>query len=209
MTTVALFTTPHEGETVESFAARLVDGSRSDDHACMATMNLLRENANKGNIEAAKTLRAVQEYIAAHPVVPAEIPMKDIDEKVMARLRAPFTCEFISSRNLGPTDALGRWRIADANDDAVASCAAAEEGYARLIVQALNEHFERRNVPPSGILKCKDDTVVLTATVYRRLLQVIGDEWGGLDPEEKLVQRFSDDGWFAKQLAEDAREGSE
>lgn len=73
--------------------------------------------------------------------------MKDIDEKVMARLRAPFTCEFISSRNLGPTDALGRWRIADANDDAVASCAAAEEGYARLIVQALNEHFERRGKP--------------------------------------------------------------
>lgn len=84
--------------------------------------------------------------------------MKDIDEKVMARLRAPFTCEFISSRNLGPTDALGRWRIADAstegrydgreageNDDAVASCAAAEEGYARLIVQALNENFARRN----------------------------------------------------------------
>ena len=72
MTTLALFTTPHEGETVESFAARLVDGSRSGDHACMATINLLRENASKGNVEAAKTLSAVQEHIAAHPVVSVE-----------------------------------------------------------------------------------------------------------------------------------------
>jgi hypothetical protein len=67
----------------------------------------------------------------------------EIDNKVMARLRAPFTCEFVSSRNLGRPDPLGRWRIADANDDAIASCAAQEEGYAKLIVLALNEHFSR------------------------------------------------------------------
>ena len=73
--------------------------------------------------------------------------MSEVDDKVMARLRAPFTCVFVSSRNLGRSDALGRWRIADANDDAVASCAAAEAGYARLIVLALNEHFERRGKP--------------------------------------------------------------
>lgn len=72
MSPIPLFTTPHEGETVESFAARLVDGSRSGDHACMATINLLRENASKGNVEAAKTLSAVQEHIAAHPVVSVE-----------------------------------------------------------------------------------------------------------------------------------------
>lgn len=32
----------------------------------------------------------------------------------------------------------------DANDDAIASVSSREEGYAKLIVQALNEHFERR-----------------------------------------------------------------
>ena len=65
--------------------------------------------------------------------------------------------EYIPHSN---TPNASRWRIADAstegrydgreageNDDAVASCAAAEEGYARLIVQALNEHFERRGKP--------------------------------------------------------------
>jgi hypothetical protein len=66
-----------------------------------------------------------------------------IDAAVMARLRAPFACEFIPA-GMGE---LGRWRIHDANDDAIASCAAAEEGYARLIVQALNEHFERKGRP--------------------------------------------------------------
>jgi hypothetical protein len=60
--------------------------------------------------------------------------MSTIDERVMARLRAPFTCERIAL-GLG-----GRWRIADANDDAIASCAPTEEGYARLIVEALNLH---------------------------------------------------------------------
>jgi hypothetical protein len=67
---------------------------------------------------------------------------KSIDARVMARLRAPFTCELIASRGTDP--GFGRWRISDANDDAVASCSHLEEGYARLIVQALNEHFERR-----------------------------------------------------------------
>ncbi len=68
------------------------------------------------------------------------------DAMVMARLKAPFGCEHISDgravmgRSFGP----GRWRIHDANDDAIASVSGNEEGYARLIVQALNEHFERR-----------------------------------------------------------------
>lgn len=73
----------------------------------------------------------------------------NLDEAVMARLRAPFGCEFIRSGSpLGsPLESPlphGRWRIHDANDDAVASVSGLEEGYARLIVQALNEHFERR-----------------------------------------------------------------
>jgi len=58
---------------------------------------------------------------------------------VMARLRAPFGCEFIPG-NKGDK----RWRIHDANDDAIASVSPHEEGYARLIVQALNQYFERR-----------------------------------------------------------------
>jgi hypothetical protein len=129
-----------------------------------------------------------------------------IDQLVMERLRAPFSCEFVSSRNLGRPDPLGRWRIADANDDAIASCSAQEEGYARLICQALNEHLERRALPPSGILKCVDGTVTLSRTVYTRLLQVIGDEWGPYPTEEEALTRISDDGWFARQLAEDTKE---
>lgn len=62
---------------------------------------------------------------------------------VMSKLRAPFKCEPIDGGSTG----IIRWRIADANDDAIASVAPAEEGYARLIVQALNEHFERRPKP--------------------------------------------------------------
>jgi hypothetical protein len=57
-----------------------------------------------------------------------------IDDAVMKRLRAPFECEYIA----------GHWRIYDANDDAIASVSGLEEGYARLIVLALNEHYERR-----------------------------------------------------------------
>jgi hypothetical protein len=64
-----------------------------------------------------------------------------LDVAVMARLRAPFGCEYI--RNTTEPHG-GRWRIHDANDDAIASVSAAEEGYARLIVTALNEHFERQ-----------------------------------------------------------------
>ena len=63
-----------------------------------------------------------------------------IDSAVMARLRAPFGCEFI----YGADDKSNRWRIHDANDDAIASVSGREEGYARLIVQVLNEHFARR-----------------------------------------------------------------
>jgi len=66
----------------------------------------------------------------------------DQDAAVMARLRAPFGCEFIPPAVMAAGN--GRWRIHDANDDAIASVSYREEGYARLIVQALNEHFERR-----------------------------------------------------------------
>lgn len=68
-----------------------------------------------------------------------ELDPKNIDAAVMSRLRAPFGCEFIP----GTLDRIagGRWRIHDANDDAIASVSGREEGYARLIVQALNEHF--------------------------------------------------------------------
>ena len=62
-----------------------------------------------------------------------------LDDMVMARLRAPFGCELVRPpRELGTP---ARWRIYDANDDAIASVSEREEGYARLIVQALNEHF--------------------------------------------------------------------
>ena len=70
----------------------------------------------------------------------AALSSENINRQVMARLRAPFGCEFIPGRNGGQD----RWRIHDANDDAIASVSAREEGYARLIVLALNEHFERR-----------------------------------------------------------------
>lgn len=71
----------------------------------------------------------------------AAIQARDVDTAVMARLRAPFGCEFIPRTSPIGID---RWRIHDANDDAVASVAPSEEGYARLIVQALNEHFEEQ-----------------------------------------------------------------
>lgn len=66
----------------------------------------------------------------------------EMNSAVMSRLRAPFGCEYITGAVGGRSD---RWRIRDANDDAVASCAAAEEGYARLIVEALNLHPLFRN----------------------------------------------------------------
>lgn len=69
---------------------------------------------------------------------------KTVDAAVMARLRAPFGCEFIPGIEDLAGTTKGRWRIHDANDDAVASVAEAEEGYARLIVLALNEHFAKK-----------------------------------------------------------------
>ena len=66
------------------------------------------------------------------------VPM-NIDAAVMARLRAPFGCERITASGPGNS----RWRIHDDNDDAIASVSYREEGYALLIVQALNEHFAR------------------------------------------------------------------
>ncbi len=83
--------------------------------------------------------RDVAEAIAA-------LSDSSIDAAVMAKLRAPFGCEFVSKPpcRTPARGGDGRWRIHDANDDAIASVAPKEEGYARLIVQALNEHFERR-----------------------------------------------------------------
>ena len=70
----------------------------------------------------------------------------DLDAAVMARLRAPFTCELIEN-----VDAMkSHWRIADANDDAIASVGGLEEGYARLIVEALNAHFAGKHGTPLG-----------------------------------------------------------
>jgi len=63
------------------------------------------------------------------------------DIAVMRRLRAPFGCEFILGAG---SKGASRWRIHDANDDAIASVSEHEEGYARLIVQALNTLFEIR-----------------------------------------------------------------
>ena len=68
-----------------------------------------------------------------------ELDPMNIDAAVMARLRAPFGCERITASGPGNS----RWRIHDDNDDAIASVSYREEGYARLIVQALNEHFAR------------------------------------------------------------------
>jgi hypothetical protein len=71
--------------------------------------------------------------------------LMNIDAAVMLKLRAPFGCEFIPPpEHEGLARGHGRWRIHDANDDAIASVSHREEGYARLIVQALNELFERR-----------------------------------------------------------------
>jgi hypothetical protein len=67
-----------------------------------------------------------------------------LNAAVMARLRTPFGCEFIR----GSLPGTSRWRIYDANDDAIASVASAEEGYARLIVAALNREFDRRKPAP-------------------------------------------------------------
>jgi hypothetical protein len=69
----------------------------------------------------------------------------EVDNMVIAKLRAPFSCALHGTRDRdGNPTPFCRWRIADANDDAVASTSYMEEGYARLIVLALNEHFARR-----------------------------------------------------------------
>jgi hypothetical protein len=65
-----------------------------------------------------------------------------LDSLVMARLRAPFTCEFVASSAPSHRN-IGHWRIHDANDDCIADVSGLEEGYARLIVRALNAHFAR------------------------------------------------------------------
>jgi hypothetical protein len=71
-----------------------------------------------------------------------------IDAAVMARLRAPFGCEYVKATGNGlRPDLSARWCIYDANDDVIASVSHREEGYARLIVQALNEHYAMRVRP--------------------------------------------------------------
>jgi len=75
----------------------------------------------------------------AHRLASAQVPTA-LDEAVMARLRAPFACEFIEGRD----GDRGRWRIHDANDDAIASVSPLEEGYARMIVDALNARQVKR-----------------------------------------------------------------
>lgn len=136
--------------------------------------------------------------------------MKDIDEKVIARLRAPFTCEFVSSRSLGPTDALGRWRVADANDDAIASCAAAEEGYARLIVQCLNEHFEKKlmhklRVSSSyGLEEKRQSKFPPVRLVAQQALDTLGDgrtAMVGIGELTELLQKTLGMGWAASRQA--------
>lgn len=97
--------------------------------------------------------------------------MDSIDEKVMARLRAPFGCEHV-----GPVlkHNCGRWRIHDANDDAIASVSGLEEGYARLIVQALNEHFKMTSdlkELAQGIEECEGDGGCRATKFLRKLRQ--------------------------------------
>jgi hypothetical protein len=66
----------------------------------------------------------------------------DLNGLVMARLRAPFGCEYIAAQSPSARNQ-GHWRIHDANDDCMATVSGLEEGYARLIVRALNAHFAR------------------------------------------------------------------
>lgn len=56
-----------------------------------------------------------------------KVDESSIDAALMAKLRAPFACEYVG----------GRWRIHDANNDCIASTAEAWHG--RLIVFALNK----------------------------------------------------------------------
>ena len=74
------------------------------------------------------------------PIAPL---LSDIDAAVMARITPPFGCELIRAGAAGGP-VRDRWRIHDGNDDAIASVAGAEEGYARLIVTALNEHYRQK-----------------------------------------------------------------
>ncbi len=55
-----------------------------------------------------------------------------IDATILRRLRKPFGYEAIRDRESGRT----RYRIHDAGDDPIANTS--EEGYAKLIVEALN-----------------------------------------------------------------------
>jgi hypothetical protein len=90
-----------------------------------------------------------------------------IDAAVMARLKPPFGCEHIPATR--PQDhPAGRWRIRDANDDAIASVAGAEEGYARFLVEALNLH--PRFVPPAPPHTPTADELRFTSDLHTRTL---------------------------------------
>ncbi len=81
-----------------------------------------------------------------------------IDAQVMQRLRAPFGCEFIPPAKFSLSSHAGHWRIYDANDDAIAHVSGLEEGYARLIVEALNLQAEHRKTKQEldGLLAAND-----------------------------------------------------
>ena len=66
-----------------------------------------------------------------------------VDAAVMARIAPPFGCELIRAGAAGGP-VRDRWRIHDGNDDAIASVAGPEEGYARLIVAAALAGWLRR-----------------------------------------------------------------
>ena len=77
------------------------------------------------------------------PIAPLLGGIFDVDAAVMARITPPFGYELIRAGAAGGP-VRDRWRIHDGNDDAIASVAGAEEGYARLIVTALNEHYRQK-----------------------------------------------------------------
>ena len=96
------------------------------------------------------------------PLTPATM-----DTAVMARLRAPFGCELSTAA----TSKNQRWRIHDANDDAIASVSPREEGYARLIVEALNAHFKNNATSATGRKCCvyEQSALSLLSLSVRRL----------------------------------------
>ena len=67
----------------------------------------------------------------------------DEDAAIMARLRAPFGYKFIQSRGISAL-CDGEWFVHDANGELIVLASTYDEGYARLVARALNEHFEKQ-----------------------------------------------------------------